>query len=151
MDRLYAADHFFPSVLKDDATSEELYGKNFEALTIQAAMAATTEQAEISCLVTSNAYRNPNLLADMGRTIDHISGGRFVLGIGTGYYRLDFDEYGYEFGTAASRLGSLERSLPIIRARWERLNPPPLHRIPILIGGGGGERDHAPPRGRARR
>jgi len=137
VDRLYTADHFFPSVLKDDATKEELYGKNFEALTIQAAMAATTRQAEISCLVTSNAYRNPNLLADMGRTIDHICGGRFVLGIGTGYYRLDFDEYGYEYGTAASRLADLERSLPIIRARWERLNPPPLHRIPILIGGGG--------------
>jgi probable F420-dependent oxidoreductase len=136
-DRLYTADHFFPSVLKDDATDGELHGKNFEALTIQAAMAATTQQAEISCLVTSNAYRNPNLLADMGRTIDHISGGRFVLGIGTGYYRLDFDEYGYEFGTPASRLRDLERSLPIIRLRWQRLNPPPLHPIPILIGGGG--------------
>lgn len=131
VDSLWTWDHFFP-------LSGDPNGNHFEGYTMLTAIAALTTRPELGCFVTCNSYRNPALLTHVAKTIDHISNGRFILAIGAGWFQRDYDEFGYDFGTAPSRLRDLGEALPIIKKRMAEEVPPPIRNpMPIMIGGGG--------------
>ncbi|GAA3192012.1 LLM class F420-dependent oxidoreductase [Actinocorallia longicatena] len=144
-DLVFGYDHFHRPAVRRTATGIAIEPvqpdvANFEAWTSLASWAEITKRAEIGVLVTGIGYRNPDLLADMARTVDHISGGRLVLGVGAGWYEKDYRVYGYDYGTLRARMDLFAEGVARIEHRLENLTPPPLRRIPILIGGAGEQR-----------
>ena len=124
-----------------------------EAYTALAALAASTERIQLSTLVTGNTYRNPTLLAKVITTLDVVSGGRAVLGLGAGWYELEHRQLGFEFGSFAERFEKLEEALQVIlpmtqgerptfSGKWyhtENAINEPRYRdhIPVMLGGSG--------------
>ena len=124
-----------------------------EAYTALGALATATNTVQLGTLVTGNTYRNPALLAKIITTLDVVSSGRAILGIGTGWFELEHDSLGFEFGTFTDRFGRLEEALQIIlpmikgeqvtfSGDWYQTkdafaNPRLREHIPLLIGGRG--------------
>jgi probable F420-dependent oxidoreductase len=143
-DAIFGYDHFMvPAVTGRDEKGRPITDPNppvqanFESWTALASWAEITSRAEIGLLVGGAGFRNPDLLADMARTVDHISGGRLILGLGAGWYKPDYTEYAYDFGTVSSRHEVFVAALERIQDRLPKLVPPPLRKVPVLIGGGG--------------
>jgi F420-dependent oxidoreductase-like protein len=125
----------------------------FECYTLLSALAQHTSTVRLSSLVTGNTYRNPALLAKTVTALDIVSGGRGQLGIGAGWFELEHDSLGFEFGSFSDRFEKLEESLqivlgmfdgarPSLDGKWYRAHeavnvPAPLSKIPVMIGGGG--------------
>ena len=125
----------------------------FEAWSELAAVAAITQHVELGTLVTPPYFRNPAILAKQIATIDQISGGRCIAGLGAGWYEAEFKAYGCDYPPLAERMRALEDMAEILRRMWseERASyegpsavireavcePKPVRRPPILIGGGG--------------
>jgi probable F420-dependent oxidoreductase len=133
VDSLWTWDHFRP--VRGDVT-----GAHFEGWTQLAAMAVETTGAQIGVLVSCVSYRNPDLLADMARTVDHLSGGRVVLGLGAGWYGDEYSDYGYGYGIPRRRLDALEEGIVRVKRRLGRLVPGPLGPMRLMVGGGGERR-----------
>ena len=117
-DGVYIADHFMPN-------SEDVSGPMQEALTVLAGLAAAVPRVRLASLVFGNTYRHPAVLAKSAVTIDHISGGRFALGLGAGWQENEHDAYGIELpgaGTppASVRRGGHDRAVAARRARGPR-------------------------------
>jgi F420-dependent oxidoreductase-like protein len=147
-DTVMVMDHFFQLPMLGPPENYMI-----ECYTLLAGLAGRTSQCRLGALVTGNTYRNPTLLAKTVTALDLVSGGRAQLGIGAGWFELEHDALGFEFGTFTDRFQKLEEALQIIvpmlngetvslEGRWYQVkdafnSPPPVGRIPIMIGGSG--------------
>jgi F420-dependent oxidoreductase-like protein len=145
-------DHFYSNPLQDRHQS------CFEGVAAMAALAAVTQRARVGCNMFCTMFRHPSLLAKSAITIDHISHGRCELGVGAGWFKEEFEEFGWAFPPAKERLDRLEEALTIIRSLFQddsttfhgkhfQVNgavggsPKPVQaRLPIWVGGHGPKR-----------
>ncbi len=111
-DTLWVNDHLLPSVGPSD-------GPNFESWTLLGAMAVSTSTIQIGCMVTSNTFRQPSILAKMATTVDHLSNGRLILGIGAGWFKREHEAYGVAFSTMKGRAKRLDEALQVITKLWQ--------------------------------
>jgi len=147
-DSVFVMDHFYQLPMLGDPDQPML-----EAYTALGALATATERVQLGTLVTGNTYRNPTVLAKIITTLDVISQGRAILGIGTGWFELEHDQLGFDFGTFTDRFNRLDEALEIIlpmikgerptfsgtyyRASQALANPRFRDHIPLMIGGSG--------------
>ena len=147
-DTLWTWDHLYPIVGSST-------GPMFEAWLVTAAWAQATERVRIGLMVGANTFRNPALVAKMATTLDHLSDGRAILGIGGAWFGEEHEAFGLEFGSGPpERLRWLAEALPVIRGMLDGTEPsatgphyaaknvrnlpaPVQARLPICIGGGG--------------
>jgi F420-dependent oxidoreductase-like protein len=147
-DSVFVMDHFYQ--LPGLGTPDQ---PMLEAYTALGGLATATKNVQLGTLVTGNTYRNPTLLAKAITTLDVVSQGRAILGIGTGWFELEHDQLGFEFGTFTDRFNKLDEALQIIlpmlrgerptfsgkyyRAQEAMANPRFRDHIPLMIGGSG--------------
>jgi F420-dependent oxidoreductase-like protein len=153
-DSLWTFDHFVPP--GEGADPE---GSCHEGWTALAAAAQATERVRVGCLVSGNTYRHPAVLAKMAATVDHVSDGRLIFGLGAGWHEAEHRAYGIPFHSLRERQDRLEEAAELIRAlfrcdgpvdfegRYYRLRQAPFSprfvqqpHPPIMIGGGGERR-----------
>jgi F420-dependent oxidoreductase-like protein len=124
-----------------------------EAWTLLTAIGAVTSRIELGTLVSPPGFRNPALHAKMAATLDYISGGRVIVGLGIGWFEAEFRGYGYDFPPASRRLAQLREAVQLMKQMWTEpgstfdgkhfrteavmCEPRPVRTPPILIGGGG--------------
>jgi alkanesulfonate monooxygenase SsuD/methylene tetrahydromethanopterin reductase-like flavin-dependent oxidoreductase (luciferase family) len=144
---VWIADHFMPN--DDGALDQPMH----ECFALLAALAARVPEVRLGSLVAGNTYRHPAVLAKAATTIDHISGGRFVLGLGAGWQENEHERYGIDLGTRGERLAWFEEACTVVRslrdeartshegARYQLreapAEPKPIGRLPLLIGASG--------------
>ena len=147
-DSVFVMDHFYQLPMLGSPDQPML-----EAYTALGGLATATERVQLGTMVTGNTYRNPTLLAKAITTLDVVSQGRAMLGIGTGWFELEHDQLGFEFGTFTDRFNKLDEALQIIlpmikgerptfsgkyyRTQEAMANPRFRDHIPLLIGGSG--------------
>jgi F420-dependent oxidoreductase-like protein len=147
-DSLWVMDHFLQLAPLGGPPASIL-----EGYVTLGALAVMTSRVELGTLVTGVTYRNPALLAKQIATLDTLSGGRAILGIGAAWYDVEHAAYGYEFPSAGERLARLREAVTICRGMLDndtftfegryyavhdaRVSPRPLRRVPLMIGGGG--------------
>ena len=152
---LWFSDHFLVPVPGSGLESKEA----LEGWSLITATAAVTKRLRLGVLVTGNAYRNPALLAKMSATVDQISNGRFILGIGAGWFKQEHEAFGWEFPNVKERCDRLEEAVELIKILFTEEGPidynghyyklknayfsPPCTQkphLPIMVGGNGEKR-----------